>query len=271
VKRANRGFTLLELLTTMSIMGFLGVAAASGYQALVRGMNERGVTAVAASALRTAKERALVDRRHIAVFCYNRLVRAPNLAADENGMAVGVITAVRRMGRLSGVTGNFLYDEFADLDQTYETDEESELAKRKGFRLFKFNNGTVQRMEYSLVADATYLDEDTQLYLPSEGQTTNAYMAAFYKLDASDHEPSAWKAGDGYGFEFLEVQLPDGFVFDGDVPSQVGNIEVVKVIDFDPEKNQNESVVIWAAKPNASGMPTKAWKVGEAKSDDSGV
>lgn len=267
----RKAFTLLELLITVGIMSMMGVAATSGYHALVRGMNERGVTASASAALRAAKERAQVDRRHVAVFCYNRLLRAPNMAADVNGEAVGVIVAVRRVGRLSAVSGKFLYDEFADLESTYETDEVAELQKRKGIRLYKFNNSKVSQMEYSIVADATYLDNETTTYLPSEGLTTNVWMGAFYNLSQSDREPSAWKAGDGYGVEFLELQLPVGYVFGGTVPSEVGRIEIEKIIDFDPEQDQNETVDIWSVKPDESGMPKKWKKAGSAKSDRSAV
>ena len=256
----------------MAIMAMLGAAASSGYQALVRGMTERGVTASASSALRAAKERAHVDRRHTAVFCYNRLLRAANTAADINGVAVGVIVAVHRVGRLSAVSGKFLYDEFADLESTYETEAEtSELGKRKGMRLYRINNSRVSQMEYSVVADATYLDTESLAYLPSEGRMTNVWMGAFYNLSKSDHEPSSWKAGDGYGLEFLEMQLPEGYVFDGQIPSDVGSISVVKVIDFDPEQDQTETVDVWSVKPDESGTPKRWKKAGSASSDDSSV
>lgn len=273
MKARHPGFTLLELLVTVGIMSMLGIAATGGYNALVRGMNERGVAAVAASALRSAKERARVDRRHVAVFCYNRLLRKENAAKNEPGIVAGTICAVKRVGRLSAVSGDYLYDEFADLDLTHGKEEsQGDLAKYKGFRLYKFNNAQISRMEYSIVADVAYLDTDAQLYLPSLGRTTNAWMSAFFNLKQSNSEPSGgWKAGDGYGMEFLEVQLPNGFIFGRNVPSEVGKINVEKVIDFDPERDQTEQVEIYSTKPDASGAP-KAWKpVETVKSDNSAV
>ena len=76
MRRTKRGFTLVELMLVVGIMAFLGVAATSGYNALQRGMAERGATAVASGILKAAKERALVDRVPTMVFCYNRMVRA---------------------------------------------------------------------------------------------------------------------------------------------------------------------------------------------------
>ena len=72
-------------------MAMLGIAASSGYHAVTRGMTERGVTAAGSAVLRAARERAAVDRGNVAVFCYNRLVKAPT-GEDENGVAVGVMT-----------------------------------------------------------------------------------------------------------------------------------------------------------------------------------
>ena len=253
----------------MGIMSFLGIAAAGGYQAITRGMTERGVCASASAAMRAAKGRAQIDRRHTAVFCYNRLLREPSSDGLEAGRVVGVLAAVRRTGRLSAVSGKFLYDEFGDLELCFECLPKDELENHPTVRLYKFNDG-VNRMEYSLIADASYIDDQIQLYLPNEETSTNGWVGAYYNVGGSDHEPS-WKAGDGYGLEFLEVQLPDGYIFGTQVPPSLGQITIAKVIDFNPDQDQKETVEVWSTKPNASGNPTAWKKAGEAKSDDSGV
>ena len=255
---------------TVGIMAMLGIAASSGYHAVTRGMTERGVCASAAATLRAAKERAQIDRRHVAVFCYNRLLSEPSDNGMEAGAVVGVMTAVRRIGRISAVAGDFLYDEFADLEHCYECKDESELQKRGGVRLFKINND-VNRMEYSLVADASYLDRTTQIYMPSSGLTTNVWAGAYYDLGDSDHSAS-WKVGDGYGIEFLEIQLPAGYIFGTEVPSSLGSISSPTVINFDPTRDQNDSVDIYSTKPDDSGWPKASGsKIGSAVADRSAV
>ena len=269
MKRERTGFTLLELLVTMGIMAFLGIAASGGYHAIVRGMTERGVCASASAALRAAKGRAQIDRRHVAVFCYNRLLREPSGNGMEAGSVVGILAAVRRTGRLSAVSGKFLYDEFGDLELCYECLPKDDLERHPTVRLYKFNDGA-SKMEYSLIADASYIDDQMQLWLPDEEASTNGWVGAYYNVGGSDHEPS-WSAGDGYGFEFLEIQLPDGYIFGQQVPQSLGQISIAKVIDFNPEQDQSEAVEVWSTKPTASGVP-KAWKKsGEAKSDDSSI
>ena len=267
--RAKRGFTLVELLVTMGIMGFLGVAATGGYHALVRGMTERGVAASASAAMRAAKGRAQIDRHRVAVFCYNKLLREPSRDGMENGIVVGILVAVRRVGRLSGVSGKFLYDEFGDLELCFESMPKEELEKREGVRLFKFNDG-ITKMEYSRVADASYLDQDIQVYLPQEDVHTNGYAGAYYDLGGSDH-PAGWKSGDGYGVAFTELQLPDGYVFGTGIPSSLGEITISDIIEFDPESTSDKEVKIYSTKPSASGMPSAWQQIGSAKSDNSGV
>ena len=100
----KKAFTLLELLVVVAIMAMLGVASSGGYNALVRGMKERGAVASASALLRSAKERALIDRVPTVVFCYNRMLReaggtedaAPEAAMEEkeSGAALAALCPV---------------------------------------------------------------------------------------------------------------------------------------------------------------------------------
>ena len=165
----KKGFTLIELLMVVSIMAFLGVASASGYSALTRGMKERGALAAASAALRSAKERALIDRAPTAVVYYNKTLKLPS--DDENAIVVGVMTSIKRSGRITKTQGDLLYDEFADLEMSYinpgvsEVEEiiydDDRLVDPKqcgGMRLYKFGNKS-ETGKYSIVADTPYLEE----------------------------------------------------------------------------------------------------------------
>ena len=268
----RKGFTLIELLVVMAIMAMLGVAATGGYNALVRGMNERSAVAAASALLRSAKERAAVDRVPTAVFCYNKLVKDTSGAEDENAVVVGVMTAVRRSGRITLNANPLLYDEFGDLDQTYEsTDDESELQKRRGMKLYRFPPKSGGAMQYSIVADAVYKrDRDPKLlnYLFSIGDTTNVVGSAFYNLNKSSHEPSGWKAGTPYAFEIGELQLPYGFIFGTSIPSDISSISTPTVIYFDPTEDQTPTIDVYSTKPNSSGMPERWRKAGTASADE---
>lgn len=271
----RRGFTLLELLTAVGIMAMLGVAASNGYRSLSKGMRERSAVAAASAALRAARERALVDRVRTVVFCYNRLIRKANPSADENAVAVGVITAIRSAGRITGLSGDLMYDEFADLDRTYEgLNEEAECKTHKGLRLFYMPRVSTGQMQYSVVSDAVYRDDTMKAYLPSEGvepAEPNLTVAAFVNLHRSKNEPS-WRVGDEYALEFLDIELPQGFLFgSGQIPTELGVPKLVDVFTFDPDDAPNRNVEIYFAVPGSSGNLEIKNKVGTAKSDNDNV
>ena len=259
---------MLELLVVVGIMGFLGTASIAGYNALQRGMAERSVTAVASTLLRAAQERAHVDRMPTAVFCYNRLLKEPT-GTEDNGIVVGVMTAIRRAGRISYVRGKMLYDEFADLDSTYESVEDENHAKKGGsFRLFRFGGGNLNQMEYSIVSDRVILEEEAEMVTlfsgTAAGNQTNLMASAFCRLSGV----SDWQVGDGYALEFAETQLPAGYIFGKEVPSKAGDISVIKTILFRPDEDKNETVDIYPARPDGSGWPkADSRRAGEASSD----
>lgn len=271
----NRGFSLVELLVAMGIMGMLAVAASSGYHAVVRGMTERGVTTAVSSAMRSAHERAQIDRVSTAIYCYNRML---NKVDDEHryekvSTVVGVLVAVRRSGRITAKVGDMLYDEFADLDRSYKSNSDtSDIKKRAGIRLYKFN-GDAAKMQYSLVSDIAYLNKSTRVYLPSLEMTTNLWAAAFQvKTDVSVPNSPTWKVADGYGFEFMEMQLPNGFIFGTDIPQDESRISILDTVLFEPvqpgNRGTSQTIKISRLEMDASGNP-RARPVGTAKLDNS--
>ena len=278
--KARRAFTLMELMVVVGIMAFLGLAATNGYNALQRGIAERGAVDAASALLKAAKERALVDRIPTAVFCYNRMLR--EASDDENGVVVGEAVAIRRAGRITKVDGQFLYDEFGDLERSYDsTDRRGDLANRKGMRLWRFDDQRMNRMQYSVVADGVYYNDDiggAWSFMPwgdrlnsssgSGGATNLAVTAcAFYDLGTSSRPPQSWKVGNGYGFEFQRLRLPDGFVFGSSVPSQVGDITETGAFFFDPAQYDNdEQIDIWACMIDAGGRPNPHHRAGTASS-----
>lgn len=272
----RRAFTLLELLAVIGIMGMLGVAAAASYGALVNGMKERSACAAASAILREASERARIDRLPTVVYCYNVCVKEP-AGDDESGVVVGMMTAIRRVGRITQVRGQRLYDEFADLDLSYEcVEDESDFNGVRGHRLFRFNDeqSVKNRMEYSVVADAVYRDPNQVVTVFSgvannPQNQTNLLTAAFYNLNTSDREPSGgWKIGDGYAAEFSELQLPDGFVFGQQLPTRAGEVKEFKALRFDPDSASSDTVDIFITRPNASGVPQATRKAGMAYADE---
>lgn len=275
----RKAFTLIELLAVMGIVGMLGVAAAASYGALVNGMRDRSACAAATAVLRGAGERARIDRMPTVVYCYNICLKEPN--SEEPGVVVGMMTAIRRVGRITQIKGRYLFDEFADLEQSYKSVEsEAELREMDGHRLFKYNDesSVPSRMQYSVVANGVYCKDydnkpgdEGQLTIFSGGinSRTNFFTSAFYNLGSSDREPGGWKVGDGYAAEFAELQLPEGYIFGQSMPTKAGAVSEVKAIRFDPDSSSSsETVEIWMTRPNVQGVPRPARKAGHAFADD---
>lgn len=275
----KHAFTLIELMIVVGIMAFLGVTATGGYAALQRGMAENGATKVAASLLKAAKERAMVDRVPTAVFCYNRLLRE---ATDvDNAIVVGEAVAVRRAGRISWVSGNLLCDEFADLASSYDlASDETDALNFKGMKLWRFDAdgaNKISDMAYSVVSSAvTPVEINGWTFggwaegdqVGNSNLTITAY--AFVNTGTSQHSPANWRVGNAYGFEFATVQLPHDFTFgSGSVPSKVGDVSPAGVLFFDPDEyDTDEQIDVYFCRPDVGGIPRPHHRAGTASSKE---
>lgn len=247
IARVRRGFTLLELLVVVGIMGMLATVAISGYNAAVQGMTVRGVRSNVASLVQAAQQRAAIDHVRTAVFFYNELLRAGD--QDRSDVVVGQAVAVRATGRISLVgnstsvaregasnSSKFLFDEFSDLERTYAVvsngmDNATLVTSGKGaIRLFRFDPGA-SKLTYSFVHD--YVIERLRRAgslighretLLTTGSETNLYGYAFgIDRSRSGSADSQWRAGDSYGVEIAVLQLPHGFVFGTAIPSSMAS------------------------------------------------
>ena len=214
--KMKRAFTLIELLVVVAIMGLLGTTAVGGYRAMQRGMEERGVMQNVNQFIRSAYQRAQIDRVPVAVYFWNETLQEETDSSPL--VVVGRAVAVRRAGRITNVTGSYLYDEFGDLrfnrlvtdeDSEEETDNASGSSEDSGCYLYPMNgtsDGT--NLKRSLISQSTVhriSNEDLLL-----GGVAQIESYAFYVQNANG---VTWKRGDAYGFEFAEIQLPHGFLF----------------------------------------------------------
>ena len=239
-------FTLVELLVVIGIMGFLGSVAVGGYQAMVRAMEERGVMQNVNSFIRAAYQRAQIDRQPTMVYFWNETVRSRT--ADEFEVVVGRAAAVRCSGRISRKDGSVLVDEFADLNMTYKTEGESSSGGGGSgdatMRLYAITGDTTPR--FSLVRQSVVNKPEAAQFLGGPKNDDSASTASSsveipgYGFTIESPNGVNWKQGMAYGFEFLQLQLPDGFIFGNNHSRDAGNPVVqAGMFVFEPGLNNN--------------------------------
>lgn len=229
----RKGFTLLELLVVVGIMGLLGTASIGAYRSITRGMEERGALQNASQFMHAAFQRAMIDRQPTAVYVWNETLQSST--ADENEIVVGKAVAVRRAGRITGVDGNYLQDEFADLNLTYPVNEGSQ----NGSTMFLYQlDNVMDGLKRSRVYDSVHKSSVAEIYLlnPVGGateQTTGSLPAPsgsgtinIYGFEIENANGVTWEVGNAYGFEFMSLELPHNFIFgnsQGDYSNDISN------------------------------------------------
>ena len=212
----SKGFTLIELLVVMGIMGILGTASVGGYRAMQRGMEERGVMQSVNSLIRSAYQRAQIDRQPTAVYFWNETIRGET--ADENEIVVGKAVAIRRHGRLSDVKGTKLVDEFGDLDLTYSAEDSGMAGSKSRIYLYPIDilsdiqsSTTLKR---SVVSGSVVDAQETAVFLSGvkSDNTSDKEIPAF-AFEVIDAGGIQWKAGMAYGREFMQLELPHNYIF----------------------------------------------------------
>ncbi len=221
----TRGFTLIELLLVIAIMGIMGTAAVGGYRAMQRGMEERGVMQNVNQFIRSAYQRAQMDRTPVAVYFWNETLREETEL--DTLVVVGKAVAVRRAGRISAIQGNYLTDEFGDLryQRQMSLDEDSEMDTPQsgnedpGIYLYQMK-GTSSDSKRSVI-DQYAVNRNIGLTLSSYPQDQGQAKVEAYAFKLKDPGGVQWMVGDAYGFEFAEIQLPHNYIFGSSFSSSI--------------------------------------------------
>lgn len=266
-----KGFTLIELLVVVGIMGLLGTASVGGYRQMQRGMEERGVMQNVNQFIRSAYQRAQIDRQPTAVYFWNETLRSATM--DANEIVVGKAVAVRRHGRITKVQSGILIDEFGDLDLTYPTDaaeDDEGDAKNTGkfsrMKLYQLDTASAG-LRYSIVRDRVGVYRQTEIYLDHDPVQDAQDRVGKGRLDLHGfvvEEPGSatWKVGSAYGLEFATIELPHGYIFGSSYSQSVDNpVREIDTLVFKPGAagssqggtSGGATIQVSSLRPNASG------------------
>lgn len=259
----KRAFTLIELLVVIGIIGMMATVSIGGYAALTRGMSERGALEAARGIADIACQRAQIDRGKTYIYLFNEVTR---IDSDEDvGVACGVAIAVRPIGRITRKDGSYFYDEFGDLNQSYdstesEASEENESAKENASATVRLYN--ITQKSIATVREGVHLDATSQAIDLEEGDEGVGVYIKTYGFEGVGG--ASFSVGDEYGQEFSVMRLPPGYVFSSSVnmasQSDLGMKQVGSVIEIDATGTKNPSaptLTIYSRRPDGSFVQVK--------------
>jgi len=200
MKKTNRrGFSLMELLAVMAIMGILATVAVTGYFSAVRSMTRRRAVSNFVATLQQARQRACIDGTRMAVVCYPENTQGTTPQAN-------LYVVCKALGRVTSITGGQIGDEFTPLDTIFgkasddkEKNEDYAFGSRRIYNLstdkagFLQVEGTVKPgnfgvLESGLTGEALSYTNRTLLwcFVPSGGgNTANFQIGDLYGIEAS--------------------------------------------------------------------------------------
>lgn len=277
------GFTLIELLVVVAIMGMMGTLSVASYRAMRLGMERKAVVQSVSQFMNLAYQRAQLDNVPVHVYYWNETRQIET--DDTELVAMGRAVAVRRVGRITHMRGNErIYDEFGDFDSMRYMDEDGEYdddaadndMNAKGMPLYRINGNESKAMRclirpsaisYTPMAPglASYPKEHTDNSNP--GRDVWGDKIRMFGMYVSQAKGFKWNVGDAYGFEFAELELPQGYLFTGarfDSKRETDEIDA-EVLRYDSHGNddRSKSLGISALLPNQVGELDKV-SVGKA-------
>ena len=284
LNKSARGFTLIELLVVMGIMGILGTASVGGYRAMQRGMEERGVMQSVNSLIRSAYQRAQIDRQPTAIYFWNETRRGET--ADENEIVVGKAVAIRRHGRLSDVRGTKLVDEFGDLELTYTSEDVAGSVSKSRIYLYPLDKlSDIQSstaLKRSVVsASAVSAADSSAIFLSGvKSDNTSDVSIPAYAFECIDPGGIQWKAGMAYGLEFMQLELPRNYIFGSSYSKDAGKpIREAGTMTFDVGLNNGgglskggtsgrNSITVYSLRPDGATLTARSVATSENPEKD---
>ncbi|MDD2598254.1 MAG: type II secretion system protein [Kiritimatiellae bacterium] len=274
-KKTEFGFSLLELLAVLSIMGLLTTLAVTSYFGAARGMARRGAVKHLANTLTLARQRACMDNARVSVVLYNEV--SGIVDADLGGSKKAVIPSYvvcKEVGKISFIPpGNqYLIDEFNSLDTMFSTVAlENASSYKGGFRLYNLTNteGGFSFVYPWVVSSKDMISGRQSAYKPRTGPKEDVINAWCFEINRNVPVRAGgdvWRVGDSYGVEAAPVQtLPKLFEFK-DLKEDEKRIQVLTFLP-DGRALKRVTIAIAETSPPYKSTTVRVTKEGKVEYD----
>lgn len=266
------GFSLLELLAVMAIVAMLSTLAVTSYFSAIRGMGTRTARRNFTNALSMARQRACIDGCRVSLIIFNEVAEfGPDGKVKD--LAASYVVC-RELGRISFVSGDKLFDEFADLEKLFTGGSSSGSAVGSVAGAVKIYN--LSQGSWALVkpgAVRAKMGSDVELLYSDD--TFGFEVYALQRLSGTGLESTGggtgggtgWTVGDSYGIEVMPVQaLPKGFKFNelNNTLTSDQALTDVEHVTFEPDGTalEGKTFTVVSSDPNAKGITFSVDKKG---------
>jgi len=259
-QKRRRGFTLLELLAVMSIMGMLTTLAVTSYFSAIRGMARRSAVKHFVDSLYLARQRACIEGVRVSVIAFNEP------AGENKSEPVPSYVVCKEIGRITRISTSdsvkLWVDEFTQLDKMFGTEDEmfnqggNASGYRGSMRIYNLKTGKWLPVNpwvtlHNPTRRSPY--QSMNVSIPAYGFTRNK------NADGASDE-NIFTIGDTYGVEVAPPgSLPKGFTFK-ELNNDEEGINVV-CFTFRPdgtmEQNNNVKNTVTITELNSSNKSRK--------------
>ena len=198
-KKNKHGFSLMELLAVMAIMGILSTMAITGYFSAVRGMARRRAVSNLVAALSQARQRACIDGTRTALVCYN--VKSDANSTDLKTVSPTYVVC-KALGRVTSIASGKIGDEFTPLDKIFGlTPPPSGASAYKSFGSRRlYNLSRTGWTDVGVTVDASTYNYELISGLSGENFGMPTLLWCFTKVPGGS-DNAGWQVGDLYGIE----------------------------------------------------------------------